>query len=69
MLFIALMFCIFSVQPERELFLNQCIGKLKERGSMYFTVFSNQELTFRQGQGNQAEYLRKQAGTSGPLFH
>jgi SAM-dependent methyltransferase len=38
---------------ERELFLKQCIGKIKERGLVYFTVFSNEESTF--GQGTETE--------------
>jgi SAM-dependent methyltransferase len=37
-------------QPERELFLQQCVHKLKPRGLAFFTVFSNEESTFRQGQ-------------------
>ena len=49
-------------QPERELFLNQCIGKLKERGSMYFTVFSNEESTFRQGQETEPNTFESKPG-------
>ena len=37
-------------QPERELFLYQCIGKLNEPGLAYFTVFSDTESSFGQGQ-------------------
>ena len=40
-------------QPERELFLKQCLAKLKPRGLAFFTVFSNEESTF--GQGNEIE--------------
>ena len=40
-------------QSERELLINQCIGKLKERGLAYFVVFSNVESTF--GQGTETE--------------
>jgi SAM-dependent methyltransferase len=40
-------------QLARELFLSQCIGKLKERGLAYFVVFSNEESTF--GQGTETE--------------
>ena len=49
-------------QPARELFLNQCIGKLKERGSMYFTVFSNEESTFRQGQETEPNTFESKPG-------
>jgi SAM-dependent methyltransferase len=40
-------------QPERELFLQQCVRKLKDKGLAYFTVFSNEEESF--GQGNETE--------------
>jgi 2-polyprenyl-3-methyl-5-hydroxy-6-metoxy-1,4-benzoquinol methylase len=39
--------------PERELFLRQCLARLKPMGLAYFTVFSNKESTF--GQGNETE--------------
>ena len=35
---------------ERELFLRQCLDKLKPRGLAFFTVFSDEESTFGQGQ-------------------
>ena len=37
-------------QTERELFLRQCLHKLKPSGLVFFTVFSNEESTFGQGQ-------------------
>jgi SAM-dependent methyltransferase len=40
-------------QPERELFLRQCLATLKPSGLAFFTVFSNDEPTF--GQGNETE--------------
>lgn len=40
-------------QPERELFLKECVSKLKDKGLAYFTVFSNEEESF--GQGNETE--------------
>jgi SAM-dependent methyltransferase len=40
-------------QQERELFLQQCLARLELRGLAYFTVFSNEELTF--GQGKETE--------------
>jgi SAM-dependent methyltransferase len=40
-------------QAERELFLRQCFSRLKPRGFAYFTVFSDDEDTF--GQGNRTE--------------
>jgi len=40
-------------QTERELFLQQCKGKLKDGGLIFFTVFSNEESTF--GQGTETE--------------
>ena len=40
-------------QQERELFLQQCLGKLQARGLAFFTVFSNEESTF--GQGKETE--------------
>ena len=49
-------------QPERELFLNQCIGKLKERGLVYFVVFSNEESTFGQGQETEPNTFESKPG-------
>ena len=40
-------------QTERELFLQQCKGKLKDGGLIFFTVFSNEESNF--GQGTETE--------------
>jgi SAM-dependent methyltransferase len=40
-------------QAERELFLQQCLGRLKPYGFAYFTVFSDDEDTL--GQGNRIE--------------
>jgi len=49
-------------QLERELFLNQCIGKLKERGLVYFVVFSNEESTFGQGQETEPNTFESKPG-------
>ena len=49
-------------QPERELLLNQCIGKLKEHGLVYFTVFSNEESTFVQGQQTEPNTFESKPG-------
>lgn len=40
-------------KDEREAFLRECIGKLKEQGLAYFTVFSDEEPTF--GKGREVE--------------
>ena len=49
-------------QPEREMLLNQCIAKLKERGLVYFTVFSNEESTFGQGQQTEPNTFESKPG-------
>ena len=49
-------------QPERELLLNQCIGKLKEHGLVYFAVFSNEESTFGQGQQTEPNTFESKPG-------
>jgi SAM-dependent methyltransferase len=40
-------------QQDRELFLRECVSKLKDGGLAFFTVFSNKEESF--GQGDEAE--------------
>jgi SAM-dependent methyltransferase len=40
-------------QQERESFLRECFSKLKDKGLACFTVFSNEEESF--GQGNETE--------------
>ena len=49
-------------QPERELLLNQCLGKLKKQGFMYFIVFSNEESTFGQGQETEPNTFESKPG-------
>ena len=36
-------------ENERRLFLQECVGRLREQGLMFFTVFSDGEPSFRQG--------------------
>jgi SAM-dependent methyltransferase len=49
-------------QPARELFLSQCIGKLKARGLVYFVVFSDEESTFGQGQETELNTFESKPG-------
>jgi SAM-dependent methyltransferase len=49
-------------QPERELFLNQCLGKLKKQGLAYFTVFSEKESTFGQGAVTEPDTFESKPG-------
>jgi SAM-dependent methyltransferase len=49
-------------QPERELFLNQCVGKLKKNGLVYFTVFSDKESTFGQGKETEPNTFESKPG-------
>ena len=49
-------------QPERELFLNRCISKLKKQGLVYFVVFSNEESTFGQGQQTEPNTFESKPG-------
>jgi SAM-dependent methyltransferase len=49
-------------QPEREQFLQQCRGKLIERGFAYFTVFSDEEESFGQGQETEPNTFESKPG-------
>jgi SAM-dependent methyltransferase len=49
-------------QPERELFLNQCFGKLTKRGLAYFTVFSEKESSFGQGAETEPNTFESKPG-------
>jgi SAM-dependent methyltransferase len=49
-------------QPERELFLNRCLGKLKKQGLAYFTVFSEKESTFGQGTATEPDTFESKPG-------
>ena len=49
-------------QAQRELFLSQCIDKLKEQGLVYFTVFSNEETTCGQGQQTEPNTFESKPG-------
>jgi SAM-dependent methyltransferase len=49
-------------QPERELFLDQCLLKLKKQGFAYFTVFSDRESSFGQGQETEPNTFESKPG-------
>jgi len=40
-------------ESERRLFLQECVGRLREQGLVFFTVFSDEEPSF--GQGKEVE--------------
>ena len=48
--------------PERELFLNQCLGKLTKQGLAYFTVFSEKESSFGQGAETELNTFESKPG-------
>ena len=48
--------------PERELFLDQCLLKLKNQGCAYFTVFSDRESSFGQGQETEPDTFESKPG-------
>jgi SAM-dependent methyltransferase len=49
-------------QNERELFLQQCKGKLKNGGLAYFVVFSDTEASFGQGQKTEPNTFESKPG-------
>ena len=49
-------------QAERELLLQQCKGKLKDGGLIFFTVFSNEEPTFGQGMESEPNTFESKPG-------
>jgi SAM-dependent methyltransferase len=54
-------------QDERELFLQECFSKLKERGLAFFTVFSNEESSF--GQGKETEQNTYESRPNRPVHY
>jgi len=49
-------------QPERELFLNQCLDRMNKKGLAYFTVFSDRESSFGQGQETEPDTFESKPG-------
>ena len=54
-------------QNERELFLQECVGKLKEQGLAFFTVFSDEEPSY--GQGKQTEINTYESRPNRPVHY
>ncbi len=54
-------------QNERELFLQECVSKLKERGLAFFTVFSDEEPSF--GQGKETEKNTYESRPNRPVHY
>jgi len=54
-------------QQERELFLQECTGKLKVRGLAFFTVFSDAESSF--GQGKEIELNTFESKSNRPVHY
>jgi SAM-dependent methyltransferase len=48
--------------PERELFLNQCFNRMNKKGLTYFTVFSDRESSFGQGQETETNTFESKPG-------
>jgi len=50
------------LQPERELFLQQCMNKLKDAGLAYFVVFSDKESSYGQGKETEPNTFESKPG-------
>lgn len=49
-------------EDERKLFLRQCADRLKEKGIMYFTVFSEREESYGKGQETEKNTFESKPG-------
>jgi hypothetical protein len=49
-------------QAERDIFIQQCIGKLNDEALVYFTVFSTDEADFGKGQETEPNTLESKPG-------
>jgi SAM-dependent methyltransferase len=49
-------------EKERQLFIQQCAGKIQGGGMMYFTVFSEEESSFGKGQETETNTFESKPG-------